>query len=1049
MSTEVLSRDEFIWARNNTVFISCDSGKSGSGLLFYPKDGNCFYIITAAHILLEKTDAVIYIHNGEEYNDIRVTPENIRFSWGDADVSDLDEERIFRDYDDLAIVCIEKNRFPELGISDFSLTEDEYGCEAFLAGFPGGLMPSERLDDVFDYEPVIENNSSGEHNSFRLKLLNPEGVNQSDRKSELEGFSGAPVFIDKKIYGILNSGSRGNIFRNKLFAVKAQRIRLLMQNEFGITLPIKLNGIPEEDVAAIDGICIDDTVKLSPERLCSEAERWIIQKNKEIYAEMDSLQLQRAIELCIETIGSELFRQCNKGSRKKIYTMLLNCYDICFMFDEYDKTESTMRGQGLIEDHDTKRWALTLYSRRDYQGAIDFAKTQTESDSDYSMTLFIAEASAVLLGNCSPDVFVSKYLDDRQRLKEASYDVEEQTIFYQILGQIFSDVCKDYDKAVRCLNYAYSISRNGIVAESVAIAYYFAATRNGAVPENGEFKPEKINRQKLSLARKYFLMILQNADELYLQGTYKRCGGVIFETLVFSRDIHKSLEVYEKLKPILDGFGPAPAHTIELNYADIVCQSGSIDTGAFRYLSSEEKTRFEVKAGFYACIAIYENAYYFGNIPPTYVVRVRNAINWCENNINKLFADDLKWAYSIILNLYMFAISHFGWNAEKELSEYGSKIVVEGLEYQRSLHEAIIFESKHSYEDTLPLYLQLFETYHTFETWTELKKFYIRHERFEEADKLFEDLFEKYSDFWRYEPEFAVRAYILFVTDYRLDPMMAVNKFKKYESEFRDNEIKDFLTVQLMMATNTVSDVDYISAVLNKFLNLGRISDVYYHVTMLKVYMLNLRRDDAKEEYEWLCRNKYADFLEQHLYRRWICGSQNESNKLKWNGFATSDIKRQIAKYKLEKWHRSPKTVLGDEFDVNRCVTADYWGLYTIAQTGKLNALSKLDSVFVTNQTVAFLLSIPNIYWNEELQELIKYLEKAENVSIISPNFDSQIEIWKRIGFCETEAVMACAREKEVGSIIGMPDLSEKTIEYYSASIIRPDDFIKYADSQI
>ena len=376
-------------------------------------------------------------------------------------------------------------------------------------------------------------------------------------------------------------------------------------------------------------------------------------------------------------------------------------------------------------------------------------------------------------------------------------------------------------------------------------------------------------------------MILQSAYEPYLQATYKRCGGVIFETLVFSHDIHKSLEVYEKLKPILGEFGPVPAHTIDLNYADIVYQSGLIDTSTFRYLSSEEKTRFEVKAGFYACIAIYENAYYFGNIPPAYVVRVRNAINWCENNINKLFADDLKWAYSIILNLYMFAISHFGWNAEKELSEYGSKIVVEGLEYQKSLLEAIIFESKHSYEDTLPLYLQLFKTYHTFETWTELKNFFIRHERFEETDKLFEDLFEKYSDFWRYEPEFAVRAYILFVTDYLLDPMMAVNKFKKYESEFRDNEIKDFLTVQLMMATNTVSDVDYISAVLNKFLNLGRISDVYYHVTMLKVYMLNLRRGDAKEEYEWLCRNKYADLPEQYLYLRWLCNSQNETNKLK------------------------------------------------------------------------------------------------------------------------------------------------------------------------
>ena len=44
---------------------------------------------------------------------------------------------------------------------------------------------------------------------------------------------------------------------------------------------------------------------------------------------------------------------------------------------------------------------------------------------------------------------------------------------------------------------------------------------------------------------------------------------------------------------------------------------------------------------------------------------------------------------------------------------------------------------------------------------------------------------------------------------------------------------------------------------------------------------------------------------------------------------------------------------------------------------------------------------------------------------------------------------MACAREKEVGAIIGMPDLSAKVVEYYSASIIRPDDFIKYADSHI
>ena len=125
------------------------------------------------------------------------------------------------------------------------------------------------------------------------------------------------------------------------------------------------------------------------------------------------------------------------------------------------------------------------------------------------------------------------------------------------------------------------------VLESLGCAYHLLAIHDALRADN-TIEIEKVDRSSLYKARECFLILLDKADELYLQAMMKREGGIIYDTFFFEQDNYRILTLY----PTLIKNSPNDVkikRDFEMKYAKIVCQSGYINLTQFHYLTEEDK----------------------------------------------------------------------------------------------------------------------------------------------------------------------------------------------------------------------------------------------------------------------------------------------------------------------------------------------------------------------------------------------------------------------------------------------------------------------------
>ena len=117
---------------------------------------------------------------------------------------------------------------------------------------------------------------------------------------------------------------------------------------------------------------------------------------------------------------------------------------------------------------------------------------------------------------------------------------------YQMLGYVYGEHYKQYVKSVRCLNRAYRLGQDHAVLESLGCAYHLLAIHDALRADN-TIEIEKVDRSSLYKARECFLILLDKADELYLQAMMKREGGIIYDTFFFEQDNYRILTLYPTL----------------------------------------------------------------------------------------------------------------------------------------------------------------------------------------------------------------------------------------------------------------------------------------------------------------------------------------------------------------------------------------------------------------------------------------------------------------------------------------------------------------------
>ena len=184
--------------------------------------------------------------------------------------------------------------------------------------------------------------NSADSTRFTIRM-DDNFIDAGSRVCELEGLSGAPVWDDNAdvngLLGVFTSAYGATALLSKTYVTKAQQLRAIMKERFGVLIERKLEGIPEEDVAGVDfqpitfDGCIESVGK-------SEGEKWIDEQLSGLRCIIEDLKLQKAIDKGNELIQDSRYSNLSKESRRKIKQYLLYCYEIADMDNEFEQLEA-------------------------------------------------------------------------------------------------------------------------------------------------------------------------------------------------------------------------------------------------------------------------------------------------------------------------------------------------------------------------------------------------------------------------------------------------------------------------------------------------------------------------------------------------------------------------------------------------------------------------------------------------------------------------------------------------------------------------------------
>lgn len=1048
-----------------SVFITDEKRtSSGSGVLFYPGSGNRLFIFTCAHVLdgLEEPFQMysLFPVNREQeiyqVEKLEATREQVKYSPIDK-VSESAEGVIVHSID-AAVICLEIKEEISFETTDYVIGEVHKGDGVLAQGFPGSETEIEELLNYVEgtYGRILHNAKDKE---VLLWQIEDTHVDSGNRVYELNGFSGSPVWSleadEKTIVGLFTSGVGRSIYRGKVHALKMEAIRSIMKIFFQIRMESRILGIPNEEIAPQKDNPTYISKEVQPE-IRNLYDEWLVVQTEKVRAYIDDVKFQNAIDTAKMAIKDQRFEKCSKKVACTHIKHLLYCYEACLLDDEYEALEQEMQKRGFLEGHDPLRWITFNFGKKQFKETIAFTEALLQKGDLDERVKIVAEVYASIsrayVEDAPVEETIGKFLDEKECLNIKIEDMGTEAHVYQMLGYVYGEHYKQYVKSVRCLNRAYRLGQDHAVLESLGCAYHLLAIHD-ALKEDHTIEIEKVDRSSLYKARECFLILLDKADELYLRAMMKREGGILYDTFFFEQDNYRILTLY----PILIKNSPDDAkmkRDFEMRYAKTVCQSGQIDLTQFHHLTKADKIllsilKEEQDALHRLDFTNSEDLRRISNLDK----KLYNVIDKVEQNLEQIDEKEQLLVRALLLNLYRWGKYLFGWNIIFNMERHLEFIQKNGKEEMAITFENFIYECSHEPEEAEERYIHSWEKNPCFELWKEILQFYKRNHMLDKADAMFESLFTEHTEYVESEPEYAFRAYIGYIIDYRRDLRKALHFYLLHKNEMKDEIVRELWESELMMCTNSFNNPDEFVEMRNVLVEQGLMPENEFHRISLIAYMCNLDSENAWKHFskenpmfgEFGQIENEGVFLTKEGAQFLVWQKKYPPHmEREWRGINIQGANAAKALFEQEEWHLSPKSIANKlQYEIHKSIAIDVWGLYILAVEEKLELLEQFDSIYVTHFSVCRMLEEITHFKNENIEVILAYLESAEHVKLQSPNFETQLRIRENVKYYEPCSTVAMAIEAEIPAIIGEPMLIQSLIDGFKNYIVRPDDLEK------
>lgn len=1048
-----------------SVFITDEKRtSSGSGVLFYPGSGNRLYIFTCAHVLdgLEEPFQIysLFPVNREQeiyqVEKLEATREQVKYSPIDK-VSESAEGVIVHSID-AAVICLEIKEEISFETTDYVIGEVHKGDGVLAQGFPGSETEIEELLNYVEgtYGRILHNAKDKE---VLLWQIEDAHVDPGNRVYELNGFSGSPVWSleadEKTIVGLFTSGVGRSIYRGKVHALKMEAIRSIMKIFFQIRMESRILGIPNEEIAPQKDNPTYISKEAQPE-IRNLYDEWLVVQTEKVRAYIDDVKFQNAIDTAKMAINDQRFEKCSKKVSCTHIKHLLYCYEACLLDNEYEALEQEMQKRGFLEGHDPLRWITFNFGKKQFKETIAFTEELLQKGDLDERVKIVAEVYASIsrayVEDAPVEETIGKFLNEKECLNIKIEDMGTEALVYQMLGYVYGEHYKQYVKSVRCLNRAYRLGQDHAVLESLGCAYHLLAIHD-ALKEDHTIEIEKVDRSSLYKARECFLILLDKADELYLRAMMKREGGILYDTFFFEQDNYRILTLY----PILIKNSPDDAkmkRDFEMRYAKTVCQSGQIDLTQFHHLTKADKIllsilKEEQDALHRLDFTNSEELRRISNLDK----KLYNVIDKVEQNLEQIDEKEQLLVRALLLNLYRWGKYLFGWNIIFNMERHLEFIQKNGKEEMAITFENFIYECSHEPEEAEERYIHSWEKNPCFELWKEILQFYKRNHMLDKADAMFESLFTEHTEYVESEPEYAFRAYIGYIIDYRRDLRKALHFYLLHKNEMKDEIVRELWESELMMCTNSFNNPDEFVEMRNVLVEQGLMPENEFHRISLIAYMCNLDSENAWKHFskenpmfgEFGQIENEGVFLTKEGAQFLVWQKKYPPHmEREWRGINIQGANAAKALFKREEWHLSPKSIANKlQYEIHKSIAIDVWGLYLLAVEEKLELLEQFDSIYVTHFSVCRMLEEITHFKNENIEVILAYLESAEHVKLQSPNFETQLRIRENVKYYEPCSTVAMAIEAEIPAIIGEPMLIQSLIDGFKNYIVRPDDLEK------
>lgn len=1046
------------------VYISdSDSGESGSGVLFYP-GGETLFVFTCAHVV-ENHDKLsvtllqpVNIPNNEyRYCTVTVSREQIHFFPGnDSDSKEGAEETP----EDIALLIFPKPKDFIIKPTMYCIGETAEYMPFYVQGYPHGVQEGtlciENLD-ILNGKVFI---SVPAQKRFQIRVTD-NYIDRGNIAADQKGFSGGPIWKKNDpaddqppcLLGIISLANRENALNSRFFAEKAERIRQHLKFQFGIIIEKRMPEIPDEDVASD---ALPAPIVFHSENttiLLSDNEKWIEEKCSACNQNIDDFQLQWAIDIAREAIADPRFNLCNAASQKKLMQILLYCYEIGDLTDEFDALEADMRNRHLVRDYDRRRHMTKSFMQRDFTETLKVAKECIRECKDDKSLFFMAKAFQYLVGAYLEDLpeeqTIGKIIDSHENI---ICGTGNKVLFYQLIGIVYNEKYADHQKAVRYFNRAIQIGSDNIILESLGNAYYQLAIA-AATKENVIIDPGRMDRDALYKAREIFLKIWQKADGLFWAGTMRRYGLQIFNTFFFYNDCYRVMALYpdvvKYVQPPKDVDENMFWRDIELKHARNELLTGIITVHP--HFTKEDIDCLGLEAEIRYCIQQLENIMtvrtYCSPDLTGHECKTRRVITLFESRIQSIPQEKKLPFYIHIMTVYMYGILLFGWDEADKIRDCAEQIKALDPSLEKMVRDCL-YKIEAPLDEVIRQAVAEFERDRDINSWHRLTQLYIHHRMMDKADEMYRMPFTKYPELFSSEPEYFFRSYIDYITSCRRDLLDALQGYLDMKKLFHDADVRNYTELELMFCSSCFNDPERFETEPLSFVQKGVLPEEEYHARALAAFLVNLNLKKAQEHFDFLRRHSHkvdprtgcinvSSLAEIH----YLC----LIGKIHPRGFFVPNaLSRNVqgidSHYNAEIWHVPLSDSLKNRFFVNRKIAMDACALYQLFQTHGPDFLKQFETIFIPHLAIAHFLDDLSRTNDVVIRSILHFLMDNKRIVLRSPGFQTQVKIRKIISYDESATVIALGMENECLSVLGEPMLRSDLIDKFKYSFIRPNE---------